>query len=651
VRTLGVKGDGQTDDTAALQKAATTHDVLYFPIGNYIVRDTITLGPNTQVIALHPGLTQLDLPDNTPAYQGVGAPKAVLLAPSGGTNIVSALGIFTGNVNPRATGLLWMAGETSLVDDVQFHGGAGGYLTPAVRAAFYSGGRGTGPGGAAPAAGAAPSSTRAGAQYPSLWVTRGGGGTFTAIWSPAEAAQSGVYVSDTTTPGHVYQLSNEHHLINEIKIERVENWEFFAPQTEEEASASPEAVSLEIVDSKNITIANYHAYRVTRSQAAHPSAARVYNSSDIRFRNVHVNAESGYGTSDENGPGTFLRVSKFPYDHAVQNITHGTNVREREFAMFDIVAPSPAPKSADASAIVATGAKLEKLADGFHAISGAAVDASGTLYFVDKRQHRIYAWSAARGLTIVRNDPLDPVNLAVDRSGALLVVSSSGPQGTVYSFKPGSPAGEMTILEPKPVAPLVGTAGAAFVLPVNVWNNGEFANQLNLETMRYTTLAEMLARDVGARKDKAYVSPDGSLVLPAVRVFRQGQDGSYPGIDTSGWRWSNNLSAFGLMTARPGQRVYVVSSAENRTYRATVNTDGTLGELVPFAERGGESVTVDEAGNVYVTNGQVFVYNPAGTLIAEIEVPERPVQVLFGGPDRRTLFVLAHHTLYAVKRR
>jgi sugar lactone lactonase YvrE len=30
-------------------------------------------------------------------------------------------------------------------------------------------------------------------------------------------------------------------------------------------------------------------------------------------------------------------------------------------------------------------------------------------------------------------------------------------------------------------------------------------------------------------------------------------------------------------------------------------------------------------------------------------VPERPLQILFGGPDRRTLFILAHHTLYSVR--
>ncbi len=77
--------------------------------------------------------------------------------------------------------------------------------------------------------------------------------------------------------------------------------------------------------------------------------------------------------------------------------------------------------------------------------------------------------------------------------------------------------------------------------------------------------------------------------------------------------------------------------------------DGTLGDLTPFAERGGESVAWDADGHVYVANGQVFVYDAAGKAIGRIDVPERPIQILFGGADRRTLFVLTHHTFYAVK--
>ena len=48
VRTLGVKGDGETDDTEAIRKAIDAHRVLYFPIGYYVVRDTIALKPETR---------------------------------------------------------------------------------------------------------------------------------------------------------------------------------------------------------------------------------------------------------------------------------------------------------------------------------------------------------------------------------------------------------------------------------------------------------------------------------------------------------------------------------------------------------------------------------------------------------------------------
>jgi hypothetical protein len=43
-------------------------------------------------------------------------------------------------------------------------------------------------------------------------VTDGGGGTFTGVWTPAGHAQAGFYVTNTKTPGRVYELSAEHHI-------------------------------------------------------------------------------------------------------------------------------------------------------------------------------------------------------------------------------------------------------------------------------------------------------------------------------------------------------------------------------------------------------------------------------------------------------
>jgi sugar lactone lactonase YvrE len=623
VHTLGVKGDGVSDDTAAIQQGIDAHRVLYFPSGHYVVRNTLTLRPETVLIGLHPTLTQIDLLDETPGYQGVGAPKPVILAPAGGTNILSGIGVFTGGINPRAVAMLWKAGEQSLIDDVRFLGGHGSGTNP------YNNNH------------TADSDLRKrwDSQYPSLWIADGGGGTFADIWTPNTFAQAGFVVSNTKTPGHVYELSNEHHVRNEIKFDHVENWDINAPQTEEEAGESPESLSLVIDSSHNLTFANYHAYRVTRSRAPFPTAVRIYNSSDIHFRNVHVNAESGYGICDDNGCGTFLRLSKFPFENAIEDVTHHLEVREREFAVLDIPRDPPQPPQPDASSVLAPGARVKKLEEGFFSISGAAVDGAGKLYFVDHHNQRIYSWSEKEGLAIERDHPLDPVNLAFDKSGSLLVLSSAGTESTVYTFRPGSSAEELTMLKPQAAQP---HAHASAILPVNWWNNGEFKDQLDLDTMRFTTLAEMFATDVSTQKDRAYVSADGSVFLPAGRVFQQG-----PATDTSGWRFSDNLDTYGFLTAAPGQRVYVSSESEDVTYNARVNPDGTLSDLKAFAQRGGESVAVDSNGNVYIANGQIVVYSPAGKQIAQIDVPERPLQLVFGGADRKTLFILAHHALFA----
>src|SRR5215469_6310689 len=623
VHTLGVKGDGTTDDTAAIRAAIAAHRVLYFPSGHYIVTDTITLKPDTVLVGLHPTLTQFDLPDSTPGYQGVGAPKAVIEAPRGGKNIVSGIGIFAGGINPRAVALLWKAGEQSLVDDVRFLGGHGSGTNPYNNTHTAD----------------SDLHRRWDSQYPSLWVTDNGGGTFADIWTPNTFAQAGLLVSNTTTPGHVYELSCEHHVRNEIKFDHAENWDLNAPQTEEEAGESPESLSLEIDTSRNITIANYHGYRVTRSRAPFASAVRLYNSSGIYFRNVHVNAESGYGICDDNGCGTFLRVSKFPYENSIEDVTHHIEMREREFAALNVPAEFAKPGIPVDADSRPPAAKVEKLEDGFISISGAAVDAQGKLYFVDHHQQRIYAWSQREGLTIIRDNPLDPVNLAIDKSGNLLVLSSAGPESTVYTFKPGDSAENLTVLEPQPAAP---HPGASVILPVNYWNNGEFKDQLDLNTMRFTTLAELFAADVTTPKAREYVSLDGSVFLPAGRVFQQG-----PADDTSGWRFSDNLDTYGFLTAAPGSQIYVSSESEDITYSATVNADGALANLKPFAHRGGESVAVDPEGNVYVANGQIIIYSKEGKQIAEIDTPERPIQLIFGGDDHKTLFILAHHALYA----
>ena len=621
VRDGGAKGDNAADDTAAIQRAIDAHRVVYFPTGHYLVTNALKLRPDSVLIGLHPSLTQIVLPDGTPAYSGIGNPKALIESARGGDAIVSGLGLNTNGINPRATALLWKAGAGSLVQDVKIQNGHGTTLADGTRFDPYN----------ANHSGDPDPAKRWDAQYPSIWITDGGGGTFTDIWSTSTYATSGFKVSDTDTPGHVYELSNEHHVRAEIVLDNVKNWEFLAPQTEEEVGESQDTVSLDVRNSRNILFANYHAYRVTRSIKPAPTAVRLINSSDIRFRNVHVNAESGLAFCEPSGCGTYLRASKYPYENAVTDVTSGLEVREREFAMLDIPGTPPLPTQAPA---------VRTLQTGFYSIAGAAVDAKGKLYFVDRRMQTIYGWTKDEGLSVEREDTHDPVNLAFDKSGNLIVLSSDGPAGTVYSFKPGSSNGKIELIKPTPAKE---HRDAVVALPGNVWNNGEFRDQLDLATYRFATLAEMFVRDIGAPKAEEYVSPDGSLVLPAFPVHGQGPS------NFLGWRFSDTLDTYGFVTAKPGQRLFLINASEDKTYSGIVGPYGNVTNPKPFANRGGESVAVGPDGRIYVANGQIFVYAADGAEVGRIDVPERPLQLIFGGPNGRTLFILAHHALFATE--
>ncbi len=614
---LGVKGDDATDDTVALQRAIDTHRVVYLPMGRYRVTDTLRLRPDSVLIALHPSLTHVYLPDETPAFSGVGGAKALIESARGGNAILHGLGLWTGAINRRATALSWKAGAASEVNDVKIQGGGGTLLTKGSPIKQND-----------PRA-------RPDGQYPSIMVTDGGGGTFAAIWSPNTLASAGFHVSDTSTPGHVYQLSAEHHYRAEIVLDNVRNWEFLAPQTEQEVRDGVNAVSTEFHNSRDILFANYHGYRVTRTIKPMDAAVKLFNSGDIRFRNVHVNAESGFASCDTKGCGTYLRASKYPFENAIKDMTRRQEVREREFAKLDV---PPAPASATADSAIPVTAGVTKLADGFYSIAGAAVDAKGKLYFIDRFFQRIHGFTPADGLTTVSDAPLDPVNLAVDRSGRLLVQSSAGRDGSVYSIDPGRPA-DVRVIAPTAVRE---RSKALTLLPVNVWANGEFADRIDPATLEYPPIAAFFTSKLGEAKPQEYVSPDGSLALPAFRVWNQGPD------DHLGWRWSDTLDAYGLVGAAPGARVTLTNASENLTYSGLVGAGGQVTDLKVAAPRGGESVARDAAGNLYVANGQVFVYAPDGSLTRRIDVPERPLQLLLGGVDGKTLYILGHHSLYGI---
>ena len=88
-----------------------------------------------------------------------------------------------------------------------------------------------------------------------------------------------------------------------------------------------------------------------------------------------------------------------------------------------------------------------------------------------------------------------------------------------------------------------------------------------------------------------------------------------------------------------------------------VNADGSLANPRVFAsairselEPGlPDGMKCDQRGNVWVTApGGVWVYSPAGELLGKVRLPEMVANLAWGGPDFRTLYLTATHSVYAI---
>jgi gluconolactonase len=134
-------------------------------------------------------------------------------------------------------------------------------------------------------------------------------------------------------------------------------------------------------------------------------------------------------------------------------------------------------------------------------------------------------------------------------------------------------------------------------------------------------------------------------------VYRVGADGAvsevvrceYP----NGLALSKDERTLFIANTRWTQYIHAVEldSAGNMVRRrvfADMSADGTNG--VP------DGMKLDEAGRVFCTGtGGVWVFEPDGSLIGIIKMPEVCANIAFGGPDLRTLLLTASTSVYTLR--
>ncbi|MDR1172972.1 MAG: SMP-30/gluconolactonase/LRE family protein, partial [Bacteroidales bacterium] len=590
LKALGAQGDGVSDDTEILEQAIANHQTIYLPSGHYRVTRPVVLKENTILVGLHPSVTQIMLKDSTAAYQGAGAPLPLLETPKGGTNIVTGIGLNTAGVNPRAVAAKWMAGAQSMMNDVRFVGGHGAHKLYGQGVPVYNDNR---------TADGIPYRTWD-TQYWSLWVTDGGSGTFKDLWTPSPYAAAGMYISNTATGGRLYYMSSEHHVRNEVILNNVSNWRFFGLQLEEESGEGPYCLPIDIRNSSNLMFANTFLYRVSRITTPFPYAIRTENSSNLTFKGLHN-----------------YSWTKFAFENILYDATHNCNVRPAELALLKVSGNVPAKRNDFGRKVVAPGAELMKLAGGFDFIDGATVDAQGNVFFVDSKSHRIYRWGLDNKLSWVFDLPMNPISLAFDKSGHLMVITrfvqfpSSNVRGDigVVSFDPNNPESTMVTLQ-----------------EVNADRIPQGATIFYQATRHH--FENFLDRAYTEKVKSYFISNDGSTLITNTNDI--GQTSS-------------------LKPTEPGKPFYASTGPGLRTFKCEVDSNGKIVAATLFAETGAKDVAVDKAGNVYIPASNILVFDPQGNLIDEIEVPERPSTIVFGGKDKNTLYICGRSSLYSIQ--
>ncbi len=114
----------------------------------------------------------------------------------------------------------------------------------------------------------------------------------------------------------------------------------------------------------------------------------------------------------------------------------------------------------------------------------------------------------------------------------------------------------------------------------------------------------------------------------------------------------------GVILSPDEKTLYIIPSMQAEMLAYAVEAPGKLGAQRTFCTLkqsagktagGGDGLTVDTKGNLYITSALgVQVFSPQGSLLGIIEFPEQPANCTFAGKDNKTLYATARTSLYAV---
>ncbi len=274
---------------------------------------------------------------------------------------------------------------------------------------------------------------------------------------------------------------------------------------------------------------------------------------------------------------------------------------------------------ADESGLIADGAKVEVLGDGFAFTEGPATDPEGNVYFTDQPNDRIVKYTVADGKF---TDWLKPSGRSngtfFDKAGNLLTCADE--QNELWSI---SPEKKITVL-------ITDFGGKPLNGPNDLWlrPDGNFYFTDPLYPRDYWK------RDKGMLQPGEYVYYYDLKAKKATPVITDMKEPN------------------GIVGTPDGKTLYVSDLGSHKTFSYSIQADGSLTNKAPFCDLGSDGMTIDDEGNVYLSGKGVTIFDKTGKKLLNIPIPEPWTgNVKFGGKDRHLLFITASKKVYGVKMR
>ena len=265
--------------------------------------------------------------------------------------------------------------------------------------------------------------------------------------------------------------------------------------------------------------------------------------------------------------------------------------------------------------VIAPGAKLEKLADGFKFTEGPTADADGNVFFTDQPNDRILKWSVDGKLSTFLQPAGRSNGMCFDKKGNLIACADE--------------KNELWSIDPRQAhRPRQGLPGQAPQRP-----------QRRLAPPRRRPLFH---RPLLQARLLETTWPQG----------RANTSTTCPPTSKTLTRVTEDLKQPNGITGTPdGKTLYVADIGAGKTYAYDIQPDGSLANKRLFCPMGSDGMTLDSDGNVYLTGRGVTVFDRTGHKIEHIPVPDQQwtANVSFGGKDRQTLFITAGKGLYSIR--